>query len=253
MAEAYNAQQLDTFGLQEVRTWRIFRLFVQHLRPVYPYVAYTPGLIGPQSGLVMFGQEPIELVEHLCFRTSPRYVTRGFGKGALLCRSGGVVFIDVHPSCNPWWDWNRDGVYLRALNYQLSLLLELVQRSRQLAQAPGSNGRLVVLGDFNTPPGENDLYRSFMAESGLVDPLSPDPTIFHGLTGFRLDGIYLDGWDGFTAKADRLFADHVGSMRQIIRQDLRARLGRSAAPERLLYSDHMAPVLRLVPAKMFEA
>jgi endonuclease/exonuclease/phosphatase family metal-dependent hydrolase len=100
---------------------------------------------------------------------------RLFYKGMLITKliwaNVPMVIINTHILANFAGDWERRGMYARVEEKQLLQLAKTVQ-----LQSPES--LVIVAGDFNIPRRDK-LYYSFLADSGLTDPLAADtrPTL----------------------------------------------------------------------------
>src|SRR3954469_13803830 len=62
LAAILNKSQSDILSLQEVHTYRHFKILKKALTN-YPYVSYKKYLYGPRGGLVIFSKKPIEVCE----------------------------------------------------------------------------------------------------------------------------------------------------------------------------------------------
>jgi endonuclease/exonuclease/phosphatase family metal-dependent hydrolase len=160
--------------LQEVQAHTYRRLLIRACER-YPSYAYIPFMHAPKGGLLTLASVPIEHTHFTLYRDRGRWYTPAIAdwvlhKGALVTglTLGGVpiAVINTHLTANYSGDWRRGNRYAQHERNQLAQLAEIV--SLQPADA-----LVVVVGDFNIPRG-NWLYKEFLAESSLVDPLASD-------------------------------------------------------------------------------
>src|SRR5437868_2071452 len=66
IAEYFNNHEVDVINFQEVLTYFHLVLFKIFLRK-YPFVQFSPSLIGPKGGLVTFSKYPLQKINYLSY------------------------------------------------------------------------------------------------------------------------------------------------------------------------------------------
>jgi endonuclease/exonuclease/phosphatase family metal-dependent hydrolase len=157
--------RVDVVCLQELVSGRMLgRLDFPHR---------TWGGIGPwvRGGLVVLSRHPVAASRFEPFTLTgaprPSLGDALLRKGRLRTRIGGATVIDTHLQSNPSGDWVRPNRWNRRQEFELGEL------ARTVAAVPGTEP-LIVAGDFNVPP-DFPPYRRFLRETGLHDPLAPNP------------------------------------------------------------------------------
>ena len=165
--------------LQEIQLHRYQKLLVKACAS-YSYAFSEPYFHCPKGGLLTLSRVPITNTTFAPYRErglwyTPMLMDKILYKGMLIHRLqwAGIpmVIINTHILANYVGDWERRGIYARLEEKQLQQLAETVR-----VQPPDS--LVIVVGDFNIPRG-SELYKDFLATSGLTDPLAGDtrPTL----------------------------------------------------------------------------
>lgn len=160
--------------LQEVQL-AIYQDLLVRACASYPFQAYEPHLHCPKGGLVTLSRVPLvsqrfETYTEQGYWYLPTFMDRVLRKGMLITSLDWagvpVVLVNTHVIANYNGDWERGGIFARMQARQLHQLAESVA-------AQPSSALVVVVGDFNIPRGSR-LYRDFLHQSGLIDPLAGD-------------------------------------------------------------------------------
>jgi endonuclease/exonuclease/phosphatase (EEP) superfamily protein YafD len=165
--------------LQEIQLNRYQRLLARACMS-FPYSFHEPYFHCPKGGLLTLSRIPITdksfepYVERGLWYT-PMIMDKLLYKGMLihnLIWAGiSMVIINTHVLANYVGDWERHGLYARIEEKQLQQLAKTVR-------SQPADSIIIVVGDFNIPRGSK-LYRDFLGNSGLTDPLAGDtrPTL----------------------------------------------------------------------------
>lgn len=165
--------------LQEIQLHRYQELLADEC-PSYFHAVYERYVHCPKGGLLTLSRIPIisssfEPYQERGLWYTPMLLDRLFYKGMLATNlhwaNIPVVIINTHILANFVGDWDRQGMYARVEERQLTQLANTV---RNLPM----DSLVVVVGDFNIPRGSR-LYFDFLANSGLTDSLARDtqPTL----------------------------------------------------------------------------
>jgi len=161
--------------LQEIQLHEYQNLLVKECNS-YSYTFSEPYIHCPKGGLLTLSRRPFAstafepYVERGLWYT-PMLLDRLFFKGMLITHlvwnEIPMVIINTHLLANFAGDWERHGLYARVEEKQMRQLAETVR-------AQSADSIVIVVGDFNVPRGSR-LYRDFLVQSGLTDPLARDP------------------------------------------------------------------------------
>ena len=174
LAGELNRREATVVCLQEIQSHNYRRLLIRACER-YPSHAYVPFMHAPKGGLLTFARAPIEHVHFTLYRDRGRWYTPAIAdwilhKGALVTNltldGVPIAVFNTHLTANYSGDWRRSNRYAQHERSQLQQLAQMV--SLQPADT-----LVVVVGDFNIPRG-NWLYKEFLAESGLIDPMEGD-------------------------------------------------------------------------------
>ncbi|MBI5666529.1 MAG: endonuclease/exonuclease/phosphatase family protein [Chloroflexi bacterium] len=175
LAEELNRAAYDIVCLQEVQTHRYRRLFADQCRSAYPHQAYQPFIHAPMGGLLTLARQPLEATQFTLYRERGLWYTPAvtdwiLHKGILATRWQAedvpVVILNTHLTANYTGDWSRNNPFARQEQGELMQLAEAVQ-------AQPTAALVIACGDFNVPRG-SWLYESFLAATGMTDPLAGD-------------------------------------------------------------------------------
>ncbi len=178
LARELDAADVDVVCLQEIQLSRYLPLLRRSLTQ-YPHAAYEPYIYAPKGGLVILSRWPIESANFVLYRERGRWHSPAVAdwllhKGILAAgvRIGDhpVIVVDTHLIANYSGNWSRHNTYARQQHSELRQLAQVVHGVE-------ANVPCVIAGDFNLPRG-SWLYNDFVAEAGVIDPLSEseDPT-----------------------------------------------------------------------------
>ena len=174
LARELEQSSLQLVCLQEVQLVMYQKLLIQACAS-YPFQAFQPYLHSPKGGLVTLSRVPLTTHHFETYTEQGRWylptVMDNFLRKGILVTSlhwadYPVVILNTHILANYSGDWERQGVFARMQEKQLRQLADTVA-----AQPP--NALVVVVGDFNIPRGSR-LYRDFLHQTGLTDPLAGD-------------------------------------------------------------------------------
>lgn len=235
------AAPADVLNLQEVFRYAHLKALRAHL-PLYPHVAYRPGVVGPAGGLVTFSRLPLG---------SPRYrsfaglaPTRGRLKfrvrrallsavqGLMMVRLAGlpVTIVNTHLTANRDGDWSPGNRFFAFHHAQLRRFNTTLRRRRR-------PGLTVITGDFNIA-SNSSIYPSIIDHGARHDPFAAtDPVTFHarflppGEPAHRIDYILVAG-EATVLDATTLFPEPV-----------------SVDGEPYYLSDHIGLIVRLGRSK----
>jgi endonuclease/exonuclease/phosphatase family metal-dependent hydrolase len=179
LARELNRRADAVVCLQEVQA-HIYRRLLVGACIAYSAHAFEPFVHAPKGGLLTLARSPIEEVGFTLFRDRGLWYTPAVAdwilhKGVLrirqTCDGLPVIVLNTHLTANYLGDWRGDNLFTRNERAQLRQLAELVR-----SESP--DALVLVAGDFNIPRG-SWLYKEFIAESGLLDPLAGDtrPTV----------------------------------------------------------------------------
>ncbi|MBC8164197.1 MAG: endonuclease/exonuclease/phosphatase family protein [Roseiflexaceae bacterium] len=174
LAAALDASQATVACLQEVQA-RPYRALLARACRTFPHSAFEPHVHAPKGGLLTLARQPITATAFTPYRErgqwfSPALADMALAKGVLrtsfACDGQLVVVLNTHLNANYRGDWLTDNAYARVERKQLRQLAELVQ-------AEPADALVLVCGDFNVPR-DSALFREFLFDSGLLDPLAGD-------------------------------------------------------------------------------
>jgi endonuclease/exonuclease/phosphatase family metal-dependent hydrolase len=174
LAQELNRREVTVACLQEVQSHTYRRLLVR-AADRYPASAYVPFMHAPKGGLLTLARLPIEHVQFTLYRDRGRWYTPAIQdwilhKGALATNMTldgvPIVVLNTHLTANYSGDWRRSNRYAQHERSQL-------QQLAQIVNAQPAEALVAVVGDFNIPRG-NWLYKEFLAESRLMDPMAGD-------------------------------------------------------------------------------
>lgn len=223
LARELNHAAYDIVCLQEVQTHAYRRLLTKQSHAAYPHQAYQPFIHAPMGGLLTLSRQSIDSSQFTLYRERGLWYTPAITdwilhKGILttrLKRNGlDIVVLNTHLTANYTGDWGRNNPFARQEHGELMQLAEAVQ-------AQPADTLVIASGDFNIPRG-SWLYDSFLAATGLVDPLAGDtrPTFRpHKGMGARyaapIDFTFVRAPAGavFTLNSDLQFQDKVQTSR----------------------------------------
>lgn len=207
---------MDVVCLQELVSRRLVG------RLGFPHRAWSGSGPWVRGGLVVLSRHPVGASR---FEPYPlRGVRPSLGdallrKGRLLTRIGAATLVDTHLQSNPSGNWTRPNKWNRRQAFELEEL------ARTIAAVP-PDGPLIVAGDFNVPP-DFPPYERFLRETGLQDPLAPDPPPTFRGSRAAIDHILVRGASAEARLAfeheqvrpgrDRVvpLSDHVGILAQV--------------------------------------
>jgi endonuclease/exonuclease/phosphatase (EEP) superfamily protein YafD len=165
--------------LQEIQLNWYLRLLVKACAS-YPYHAYEPYFRCPKGGLLTLARTPVKSKRFIPYIErglwyTPMIMDNLLYKGMLITEmeweNVPLVIINTHLLANYIGDWERHGTYAQLEEKQLRQLAETVR-------AQSADALVIVAGDFNIPRGSR-LYRDFLVNSGLYDPLAEDTRPTH--------------------------------------------------------------------------
>jgi endonuclease/exonuclease/phosphatase family metal-dependent hydrolase len=174
LASELNRLEFTMACLQEVQSHTYRRLLVRACER-YPAHAYIPFMHAPKGGLLTLARTPIENTHFTLYRDRGRWYTPAIAdwilhKGALITSTTvdgvPIAVINTHLTANYSGDWRRSNRYAQHERSQL-------QQLAQIVSLQPTDTLVIVVGDFNIPRG-NWLYKEFLAESGMIDPLAGD-------------------------------------------------------------------------------
>lgn len=154
---------------------RYRRLLMNGCRDRYPAQVCQPFIHAPMGGLLTLAQPTIESFRFFLFQERGLWYTPAVAdwilhKGILVSQlhieSIPVRVLNTHLTANYTGDWGKNNPFARQEHGELMQLAEMVQQQPREAL-------VLVCGDFNIPRG-SWLYESFLAASGLMDPLLGD-------------------------------------------------------------------------------
>ena len=175
IAPLLDASRNDFLCLQEIVLGRHVRLLENALPAYRPAVCQRLAL-WVTGGLVSFARHPVERSAFEAFDECGQWWTMGAAdrllrKGFLVSwvRRDGlpVVVVNTHLLANYDEDWSPENRFARQQRSeldQLSAALTLLDPA----------ALLVVAGDLNVP-GDNSMFRDFIARCGLRDAFAGDP------------------------------------------------------------------------------
>jgi endonuclease/exonuclease/phosphatase family metal-dependent hydrolase len=165
--------------LQEVQLHR-HRALLSDTCTSFTGKVYEPHFYCPKGGLLTLSRIPVaggsfESYVHQGLWFTPMIMDVLLRKGMLITRvewAGRDVFvINTHLVANYIGDWEQNGMYARAEKKQLDQLAKTVHSLPE-------ESVVIVVGDINIPRGCK-LYRDFILDSGLMDPLAGDTRPTH--------------------------------------------------------------------------
>lgn len=206
IAASFEASEVEVVNFQEVLTYWHLRLLAKGM-PSFA-AGYRRSMVGPAGGVVTFSRRPIESARYHRLpaprRTELSLRFRGFLKGALVTRIGGLSVVNAHLLANTDGDWSTGNRFHAIHRAQLTALAQLIE------------GTCIVTGDFNIPR-HKPLFQGFLATTGLVDTFGGNcPPTFQlsylpaGLHSQCIDFILTAGLT--TESTEVLFEDEVPAL-----------------------------------------
>jgi endonuclease/exonuclease/phosphatase family metal-dependent hydrolase len=179
LAQKLNQSPFDLVCLQEVQ-WNPYTTLLRDQCHAFPHYASEPFLYAPKGGLLTLSRWPITRQQFVMYDARPirdplMLMDWALHKGILLSELAidgfPVVVLNTHLNANYSANWQPDSYYTQVEQQQLTQLAALVR-------AQPTNALVIACGDFNIPRGSS-LYSTFLAASGMLDPLAGDqrPTL----------------------------------------------------------------------------
>lgn len=179
LADEINRRAYDVVMLQEVQA-NAYLWLLKHHADRYPLCAFQPFLHAPKGGLLTLAQDSVDEITFILYQERRLWYTpaladwilhKGILKTAMIVDGVPVVMLNTHLTANYSGDWRLSNLFAREERDQLAQLAALV-----CEQPP--DALVIAAGDFNIPRGSG-LYDTFLAESGMIDPLANDmrPTL----------------------------------------------------------------------------
>lgn len=174
LARELESDPADVVCLQEVQANPYRRLLTQVCTGFGSY-SFEPFVYAPKGGLLTLTRHTVVRAQFTLFRErgdwlGPSAADRLLHKGVLqseFVREGlRVLVLNTHLSANYRGDWASENRYVRVERAQLAQLAEIVRGLPREAL-------VFVAGDFNVPRASH-LFQTFLADSGLCDPLAGD-------------------------------------------------------------------------------
>jgi endonuclease/exonuclease/phosphatase (EEP) superfamily protein YafD len=175
LGQEFNRSDYSVICLQEVQTHYYRRLLIEACNRFYPSQAYQDFLHAPKGGLMTFSREKFRRIQFQLFAERGLWYTPALAdwilhKGVLItesdCDDVPVIVMNTHLTANYTGDWSRSNVFAKQEHGELMQIARLVN-------AQPDDALIIVGGDFNIPRG-SWMYESFIAESGMADPLADD-------------------------------------------------------------------------------
>ncbi|GAB4199144.1 MAG: hypothetical protein OHK0022_19110 [Roseiflexaceae bacterium] len=174
LARELEGDPADVVCLQEVQT-NPYRKLLTQVCTGFGSSTFEPFVYAPKGGLLTLTRHSVTRAQFTLYRergdwfgpsAADRLLHKGVLQSEFVCDGLRVVVLNTHLSANYRGDWSSENRYVRVERAQLAQLAELVRGLPREAL-------ILVAGDFNVPR-DSRLFQTFLADSGLCDPLAGD-------------------------------------------------------------------------------